>query len=175
MLPKYKVRFYWWILIWIIFCFILLAKCEYDNKTYGINETYIPMGCKERCVCDVINGTASPNCSYLCITPIDPVCKANTQQVEVYQQPLKGTNCSCPAKRCIAGLKLSWNNYLRILNYGASVLKIIGISDFFFFLININFYLYQIYKRNWKFWKQSNRNFLQETNKKTEDKKLVQR
>ena len=88
------------------FCFILLANCEFDNKTYGINQTYITLGCKEICVCGVINGTASPNCSPLCNTPVDPVCKKNTQQVDVYQQPLKGTNCSCPAKRCITGLKL---------------------------------------------------------------------
>ena len=55
------------------FCIILLARCEYVNKTYGINQTYITLGCKERCVCNFINGTASPNCSPLCKTPVNPV------------------------------------------------------------------------------------------------------
>ena len=120
-----------------VFCIILLAKCEYDNKTYGINQTYITLGCKERCVCDVINGTASPNCSPLCKTPFEPVCQTNTQQFEVYQQPLKGTNCSCPAKRCITGLNLFRNKYLQILTHQEPLLKRFVIYD-----LTIAFYLY---------------------------------
>ena len=105
------------------FCIILLAKCEYDNKTYGINQTFITFDCREKCVCDVFNGNASINCSSLCNTPADPVCIANTQQVEVYQEPVKGTNCSCSAKRCITGLKLFRNNYLQILIHRVVLLK----------------------------------------------------
>ena len=108
---------------------MLLAKCEYENKTYGINQTYITLGCKERCACDVINGTASPNCSSLCNTSVNPMCKANTQQVKVYQQLLKGTNCSCPAKRCISGLKLLRNSFLHIFTHRMSVLKIFEIYE----------------------------------------------
>ena len=49
----------------IHFYIILLSKCEYDNKTYGIKQTYITIGCKERCVCDIINGIVSANCNSL--------------------------------------------------------------------------------------------------------------
>ena len=91
---------------WIFFCIILLARCEYDNQTYGIKQTFITLDCEEKCVCDVFSRNVSTSCSSLCSTPVDPVCKTNTQQVEVYQEPVKGTNCSCPAKKCITGLKL---------------------------------------------------------------------
>ena len=112
------------------FCITLLAKCEYDNKTVNINQTYITLGCKEKCLCDVINENASRNCSSLCNTLVDPVCRTNTQHVEVYQQPLKGTNCSCPSKRCITGLKLQRTNYLQIFTHRAFVLKRFEIYDF---------------------------------------------
>ena len=111
----YNVRFRWWILIWILFSIIPLEKCKYDNKTFGISQTYITLGCKERCLCEVINGTALANCSSLCNTPVDPPCRANTQEVQEFQQNLKGTNCSCPEKRCITGFKLFGNNYLQTL------------------------------------------------------------
>ena len=96
------------------FCIILLAECEYGNKTFGINHTYITLDCKEKCVCEVINGTALANCSSLCNIPVDPLCTGNTQQVVKFQQNLKGTNCSCPVKRCIKGLNLFVNNYLQM-------------------------------------------------------------
>lgn len=92
-----------------LYCFFS-AKCAYENQTYDIKQTFITLDCKEKCVCDVFNGNASTNCRSLCNTPVDPVCKTNTQQLEVYQEPVKGTNCSCPAKRCIRGLKLFRNN-----------------------------------------------------------------
>ena len=69
------------------------------------------MDCKERCVCNFINGTAVAKCSSLCTAPVDSLCKANTQQIEVYEQSLGGTNCSCQGKRCIPGLKLFRNNH----------------------------------------------------------------
>ena len=111
------------------FCIILLARCEYVNKRYGINQTYITLGCKERCVCNFINGTASPNCSPLCKTPVNPVCQKNTQQVEVYQQPLKGSNCSCPVKRCITGVNLFRNKYFQIIIHQESLMKRFVIYD----------------------------------------------
>ena len=69
------------------------------------------MDCKERCVCNFINGTAVAKCSSLCTAPVDSLCKANTQQIEVYEQSLGETNCSCQGKRCIPGLKLFRNNH----------------------------------------------------------------
>ena len=92
-----------------LYCFFS-AKCAYENQTYDIKQTFITLDCKEKCVCDVFNGNASANCRSLCNTPVDPVCKTNTQRLEIYQEPVKGTNCSCPAKRCIRGLKLFRNN-----------------------------------------------------------------
>lgn len=99
------------------FFFILpfAAKCEDGNKTYAINQTYLTSDCKQKCKCEFINGTAIPNCSSLCAPPGDSGCSQNTQQVEEYQQPLRGTNCSCPAKRCIAGLELFRNIQLQIV------------------------------------------------------------
>ena len=97
------------------FYIILLAKCEYHNKTYSINQTFITLDCKQKCVCGIFNRNVSVNCSSLCNIPVNPVCRANSQEVEVYQEPVKGTNCSCPAKRCITGLKLFQNNDLQIL------------------------------------------------------------
>ena len=88
------------------FYIIFLAKCEYGNKTYGINQFFITSDCKEKCVCDGFNGTASANCSPLCNTLVSPVCRTNTQQMEVFREPVKGTNCSCLAKRCITGFEL---------------------------------------------------------------------
>ena len=85
---------------------ILSARCEYGNKTYDINQTLITNYCKKRCVCTFINGAAELNCSALCTTPEDPGCRPKTQQVEEYRQSLRGTECSCAAKRCIPGLKL---------------------------------------------------------------------
>lgn len=90
-------------LIWVFLVLSFLEKCEYGNKTYGINQTYITLGCKEGCICGVINRTASKNCSSLCNATVNSECRANNHHVEVYQQPLKGTNCSCPPKRCITG------------------------------------------------------------------------
>ena len=69
------------------------------------------MDCKERCVCNFINGTAVAKCSSPSTAPVDSLCKANTQQIEVYEQSLGGTNCSCQGKRCIPGLKLFRNNH----------------------------------------------------------------
>ena len=114
------------------FCIILLAKCQYGSKTYSINQTFITLDCREKCVCDVFNGNASINCSSLCNAPVDPVCRANIQQVEDYQEPVQGTNCSCPAKRCITGLKLFRNNYLHIFTDRVVVLKIFGVYDSIF-------------------------------------------
>ena len=111
------------------FFIILLAKCEHDNKTFGINQTFITLDCKEKCVCYLFKGNASANCSSLCNTPVDPVCRKNTQQMEVYQEPLKRTNCSCPAKRCITGAKLFSNNYLQLLTHRAAVLGRFVIYD----------------------------------------------
>ena len=91
------------------------AKCEEGNKTYAINQTYLTSDCKRNCKCEFVNGTAIPNCSPLCATPDDPECTENSQQVEEYQQPLIGTNCSCPAKRCIAGLTLFRDFQLQIV------------------------------------------------------------
>ena len=69
------------------------------------------MDCKERCVCNFINETAVAKCSCLCTAAVDSLCKANTQQIEVYEQSLGETNCSCQGKRCIPGLKLFRNNH----------------------------------------------------------------
>ena len=96
--------------------FLILIKaqrqCKNGNKTYHVGETYVTLDCKERCVCNFTNGTAEANCSSLCTAPVDPLCNANTQQTEVYQQYLAGTNCSCLAKRCIPGLKLFRKNHV---------------------------------------------------------------
>ena len=100
----------------MIFLFIVLIiePCEYGNKTYRINQTYMTMDCKERCTCKFFNGTAKPKCEALCPAPNDPVCRNHTEEIEDYQQPLTGSNCSCPAKRCIRGLKLLRGNLRRV-------------------------------------------------------------
>ena len=90
---------------------ILSGKCEYGNKTYDIDQTLITSDCKKSCTCVFVNGVAKLNCSALCTTPEDPGCRPKTQQVEEYQQPVRGTKCSCAAKRCIPGLKLFRRNY----------------------------------------------------------------
>ena len=96
-----------------LFLILIISQrqCKNGNKTYHIGETYVTNGCKQRCVCNFINGTAEANCSSLCTASVHPLCDANTQQIEVYEQSLGGTNCSCPAKRCIAGLKLFTSNH----------------------------------------------------------------
>ena len=93
---------------------IISAKCEYGNKTYDINQTFITLDCTKRCACAFVNGTAKLDCSSLCTTPKDPGCRSKTQQVEEYQQPLRGTKCLCAAKRCIPGLRLFKNNYVDV-------------------------------------------------------------
>ena len=108
-----KLLFYSKIQIQIFFLILIIAQrqCKDGNKTYHIGETYVTMDCKERCVCNFINGTAETKCSSLCTAPVDSLCKANTQQIEVYEQSLGGTNCSCQGKRCIPGLKLFRNKH----------------------------------------------------------------
>ena len=93
---------------------IPLAKCEYGNKTYDINQTLITLDCTQRCACAFVNGTPKLECSALCTTPEDPGCRPRTQQVEEYQQTLRGTKCSCAAKRCIPGLRLFKSNYVDV-------------------------------------------------------------
>lgn len=100
----------------LLLILFFLAKCEDGNKTYAINQTYLTLDCKENCKCEFFNGTAALNCSPLCKTPNDPGCSKNNQEVEEYQQPLNGTNCSCPAKRCIPGLNLFRNIQLQIVS-----------------------------------------------------------
>ena len=93
--------------------FIIAQKqCKNGNKTYYIGETYITLDCKERCICNLINGTTEAKCSSLCRDPVDPLCNASTQQIE--QQSLGGNNCSCPAKRCIPGSKLVTKSHAQI-------------------------------------------------------------
>ena len=84
---------------------IIVGQCEYESKTYDINHTYITLNCKSSCACVFVNGIAKLSCDNLCTTPKDPGCREKTQQVEIYQELVKGSNCSCPANRCITG----WN------------------------------------------------------------------
>ena len=100
----------------IFFILLFAAKCEVGKKTYAINQTYLTSDCKRNCTCEFANGTAILNCSPLCATPDDPECIENTQQVEEYQQTFAESNCSCPAKRCIPGLKLFRSIQLQIVS-----------------------------------------------------------
>ena len=73
------------------------------------------LDCNESCVCKFVNGTASPKCDVLCPTLYNPGCRNGTEEIEEYQEPVRGSNCSCPAKRCIAGLKCFRMNQKKIL------------------------------------------------------------
>ena len=66
--------------------------------------------CKERCTCKFSNGITKPKCEALRPTPNDPECRNDTQEIEEHHQPVTGSNCSCPTKRCIRGLKLFRGN-----------------------------------------------------------------
>ena len=94
----------------LIFIVLIIEPCEYGNKTYHMNQSYMTWDCKERCTCKFFNGAAKPKCEALCPTPNDFLCRNDTQEIEEYQEPVTGSNCSCPAKRCIRGLKLFRGN-----------------------------------------------------------------
>ena len=96
-----------------LFIVPVVGQCEYGNKTYDINQAYITLDCKESCTCNFVNGTAKPKCDVLCSNSDDPVCRNDTEEIEEYLEPVRGSNCSCPAKRCIRGLKLFKTNQIR--------------------------------------------------------------
>ena len=80
--------------------------CQYDNRTYGMNQTVITRNCKEMCGCNSINGTTIPTCKPLCQSQEDLRCNPDSQDIEEFQSPLNGTKCTCTRKRCIPGLRM---------------------------------------------------------------------
>ena len=88
----------------------ILEKCEYGNKTLDISQSFITEDCKSRCECQFLDGTTKVNCRNLCSAIEEPKCRPDVQELEEYQLPQEGSNCSCPAKRCVAGLAFFRSN-----------------------------------------------------------------
>ena len=80
--------------------------CQYDNLTYGMNQTIITRNCKEMCRCSSINGTAIPTCKPLCQSQANLTCNPDSQDIQEFESPLNGTKCNCTRKRCIPGLRM---------------------------------------------------------------------
>ena len=97
------------------FFVLIVGQCEYEGKICDINQTYITLDCKKSCIYVYANGIVEHSCNELCTIPEDPGCTENTQQVEIYQELVKGSNCSRPTKRCITGLKLFRENQRKLL------------------------------------------------------------
>ena len=86
--------------------YFLVKLCQYDNQTYGINQSIITTNCERKCRCNVSNGTAVPTCKALCKDEEDPKCDKSYETIKVYQAPMNGSNCTCTKKKCVSGLIL---------------------------------------------------------------------
>ena len=85
------------------FITLFVAQCEYANKTYNIDQSFITLDCNQSCVCDFVNGTARPSCSSLCTTPSRRPCLPESQEESIVQQTIGTSTCSCPVKICVPG------------------------------------------------------------------------
>ena len=91
--------------------YVLVKLCQYDNQTYGINQSIITTNCKKKCGCNFSNGTAIPNCKPLCKDEENPKCDKLSEKIKEYQAPMNGSNCTCTKKKCISGIikfQLRW-------------------------------------------------------------------
>ena len=89
-----------------------MKLCQYDNQTYGINQSIITKNCKEKCGCRISNGSAITTCEPLCQDVKHAKCDINSQIVEEHKAPLNDTNCTCTKKSCVSGTVLFQNQYI---------------------------------------------------------------
>lgn len=88
----------------MIFFMFPVPMCQYDNRTYGINQSIITANCKEICGCKFLNSNPIATCNRLCQDGEDPKCDPYYQIIEEYQAPVNGTNCICTKKKCVSGI-----------------------------------------------------------------------
>ena len=70
--------------------------CYLDGKTFTIGESYVPKDCSKICRC---NEGGRKVCTTLC-PPNVLICKSDEYRIET-REAINGTNCSCPASKCI--------------------------------------------------------------------------
>ena len=85
--------------------------CKIANKIYKIGERFIRKDCSEGCICNETEGFGILSCEPVCNKTSPPAC-LTWQQIEVFDQQVKGTNCSCSQRRCV-----NRKNVLFILKY----------------------------------------------------------
>lgn len=88
----------------MIFFMFPVPMCQYDNRTYGINQSIITANCKKICGCKFLNSNPITTCNRLCQDGEDPKCDPYSQIIEEYQAPVNGTNCICTKKKCVSGI-----------------------------------------------------------------------
>ena len=82
----------------------LVNLCQYDNQTYGINQSIITTNCEMKCACIFSNGTTISTCKRLCHGGEDPRCNQSSQMIKEYYAPVNGSNCTCAKRICISGM-----------------------------------------------------------------------
>ena len=78
-----------------------LLACKIGNKSYKIGERFITKDCLESCICNETNGRGIRSCEPVCNKTSSPACLTWRQQIEVFDQQVKGTNCFCSQGRCV--------------------------------------------------------------------------
>lgn len=72
----------------------IIAKCQYDNEAFGINQFITTLNCKERCRCNVFNGTVTSKCMTLCQDIVGLKCEQHTKTIKQYLAYINGTLCT---------------------------------------------------------------------------------
>ena len=85
---------------WLSLNSIIFSACKIGNKSYKIGERFIRKDCSEGCICHVNKGLGIPSCKPVCNNTSPPACPTG-QQIEVFDQLVKGTNCFCSQRRCV--------------------------------------------------------------------------
>ena len=85
---------------------MIIKPYQYDNQTFGINQSIITSNCQERCRCVFHNGVTITTCELVCKSETDLKCDPHSQVIKEYQTILNDTSCTCTGKKCVAGLLL---------------------------------------------------------------------
>lgn len=81
----------------------ILVTCQYDNQTFGINQLITTSNCEERCKCQLVNGTGTPNCTNLCENMSESECEPHTEIIKENLVHYNWTSCTCKIKKCVLG------------------------------------------------------------------------